>query len=83
VETALADTVAQDEVAVGILAVLEGGGERPVGDEEQISAVARDIEMGQRAQWRNEVFYEYNDGQLRLSIALAAISFAASDPPPH
>jgi hypothetical protein len=32
--------LAQDEAAVGLLAVLEGGGEREVEDEEEIRALA-------------------------------------------
>ena len=38
-EAALADSLAQDEGAVGLLAVLEGGGERAVEDEEEIRAL--------------------------------------------
>ena len=35
----MADSLAQDEGAVGLLAVLEGGGERAVEDEEEIRAL--------------------------------------------
>ena len=36
----MANSLAQDEGAVGLLAVLEGGGERAVEDEEEIGAWA-------------------------------------------
>lgn len=36
----MADSLAQDEGTVGLLAVLEGGGERAVEDEEEIGALA-------------------------------------------